>query len=284
MSQSKPSWGTAAWFGERYVNEGTSRPTAYFAYKSNGYQMFRHFRLIKILRESSDLFFKSSRLVDIGCATGYLSNKIGKEINVKNITAIDFSPELLEEGRKSFPEIDFKEGCLPNIPLDNNKTDIVSLVEVLYYIEKEKRLDALLECRRLLKDDGVFIFTANVSGEPYLTLNEIDSLFSDASFHIKKKYLEHYWLPIYAEGFFLRTYRLSNLILFPDISIDSGLARAEKYARYLRNPLGRFFAKVGLIISTKLISSRTLMSSLAVINRFFQVGGVTHAIFITVKK
>jgi ubiquinone/menaquinone biosynthesis C-methylase UbiE len=278
MNQSEPDWGTDEWFSKRFKDEGTTSPSAYFSYNSNGYQKLRHRRLLNYIKKNSNCFSNNPSLVDIGCATGYLSNALGACLNAKEVTAIDFSLDLVTAAKKNYPNIKFVHSKLPFISLPSNSADTVSLVEVLYYVDEELRVKALKDCTRLLKERGIILLTANISGKPYLCLKEINQLIKKAGLKIKNQSNEYYRFPVALEGLLLSFSRIFDCAL--NDRKDRVNSRAGKIAVIFSNPIGKYISKIGLAIVNSLISARLLMSAFEFVNRLVPIGGPTHVILV----
>lgn len=284
MNQEKPQWGTAAWFAARFVEEGTNSPTAYFSYGSNGYQRYRHRRLLGIVSKNREMIGERARLVDVGCATGVLTHGIGETIAAGEMTGVDFSHELLESGRENFPAIRFVHGGLPQIPLEGESADLLTLVEVLYYVAPEHRQAAVSECARLLRKGGVLLFAANISGAPYLTRSEVERLLDKAGLIIERHWLERYRLAVRMEGLMLRLNRLCGYVLSDVPPQASQRGRAAALLACLRNPLGRLLARLGMVTATSLVGSLLVVRLLVLIGRLLPIGSPTHVILLAQKR
>jgi SAM-dependent methyltransferase len=96
--------------------------------------------------------YVNSRILDAGCGNGkyaaYLST-----VGFKNIFAIDlFDPGAIEGVVRLRSRLD-------SLPFCDAKFDFVYSNSVIYYVEDAQ--DAINEIKRILKDDGVVMFTAH---------------------------------------------------------------------------------------------------------------------------
>lgn len=110
-------------------------------------------RLKKILEICNNL--KNKKVLDVGCATGYLGKKLEK--NGAQVTGIDISNAALKRAREvlSFVKVvDLNDGKLPF----NDKTfDLIVASEVIEHLFKP--LIILKEFKRVLRDEGRLIIT-----------------------------------------------------------------------------------------------------------------------------
>ncbi|MCL5406886.1 MAG: class I SAM-dependent methyltransferase [Patescibacteria group bacterium] len=114
-----------------------------------------------VLSEEVDL--KKVKVLDIGSGSGFYI-KGWQNLGVKNITASDFSPNALKQIKKTFRNAKTLELDITT-PLPNNlgKFDIISAFDILYHIVDDKKYNqAIKNIRKLLKPNGIFIFSENL--------------------------------------------------------------------------------------------------------------------------
>ncbi len=112
------------------------------------------------------------KILNAGCGTGNLEKVLaGKGLK---ITAIDFSPKMLEVAKKKLlennNEIDFKEINLnQKLPFPDNEFDKVVCVNTIYNVENPGK--TLNELWRVLKPEGILILaTPKTGSDPMLIL------------------------------------------------------------------------------------------------------------------
>lgn len=95
-------------------------------------------------------------IVDIGGGFGRLSSLYSSHFD--KCLVVDPSEKLLAEGKKlaqNSPNIYFKQGSLPNLPIDDETGDAAIMVRVSHHIPN--LCPSLKEVHRILKKDGYFI-------------------------------------------------------------------------------------------------------------------------------
>jgi len=93
---------------------------------------------------------KGSLVLDAGCGTGFITRQldgcvIGLDINTWN----------LQQARKHASSVNFVLGDIENLPVKNNKLDLVVCTETLEHLEQPEK--AIAELHRVLKSGGRLI-------------------------------------------------------------------------------------------------------------------------------
>lgn len=146
------------WFRGKFVTQGSDDPSAYYGHARNGYQLFRHEQLITVLMTAVGGL--SGRMLDLGCGTGELTSKLAMEFRLEDAVGTDFVPEIIDYAKTIHPELCFRVDSLPKIGCPSASFDLVVASEVLYYLDRGMRRDAMIEICRLLRPGGILLFSS----------------------------------------------------------------------------------------------------------------------------
>jgi SAM-dependent methyltransferase len=91
-------------------------------------------------------------IVELGCTVGHRLEALRRRLDVPT-TGVDISPTAIDEGRHRYPQIEFHEGRLSELPLDR-RFDLVIVNFVLCVIGRESLLPAIAEIDRVVADGG----------------------------------------------------------------------------------------------------------------------------------
>ena len=98
---------------------------------------------------------KDSAIVDVGCGYGRVLSILSDE-GYENLKGYDFSPLMIERGKRSFPQICFETMEEGMIPQADESADAVILFAVLTCIvSDEKQEELIAEIYRILKPSGI---------------------------------------------------------------------------------------------------------------------------------
>ena len=112
----------------------------------------------KVIDSSMAYLEKDNDVLDFGCGSGAITNKISKE--VRAIDAIDISSGMLDFAKEqaeisSISNVDYIQASIFDARFDNNKYNVISAFNVLHYIDDMPRL--INRIHTLLKPNGIFI-------------------------------------------------------------------------------------------------------------------------------
>jgi len=154
------------------------------------------------------LLTDKTKILQIGCGPLDVINyvTIGKKF------AIDPLADYYKKKFKiDYSKIKFIDGVGENLPFKDKEFDIVLLLNVLDHVQSSKKV--LSECRRVLKDNGIFQFENNVYSKRFFLIakgwNLVQRIFFNRTFNIHhpymfekndaKKFLSEYFLIDYED-------------------------------------------------------------------------------------
>ncbi|WAM31136.1 class I SAM-dependent methyltransferase [Caldicellulosiruptor naganoensis] len=136
---------------------------------ANYYKMFSNvfFDKILILRFLKKIFCefdisKRARILDVGCGTGSLLRSLAK-MGFEKLYGIDKSTQMIKVACHVLSSANvrlYNEDFL-NFEPKNRFDVILSTMDVLNHVDKQRVLKYLKKVRRLLKRNGIFIFDLN---------------------------------------------------------------------------------------------------------------------------
>lgn len=94
------------------------------------------------------------RQLDIGCGPGNLT--AGYAAMGAKVVGIDVAEEMVELASSTYPEIEFHQSDVSKLPFGNSTFDVVTAGYVMHHLGDPT--SALREFRRVLKDNGAFVF------------------------------------------------------------------------------------------------------------------------------
>lgn len=100
----------------------------------------------------------SERILDAGCGTGALLMALKERYPSVSAEGLDPDEKALEiavkkSGRKGL-DIKWHLGFMEKMPFEEDSFDIVVSTLALHHVNPEKKLQALMECRRVLRPTG----------------------------------------------------------------------------------------------------------------------------------
>ena len=121
---------------------------------------------------------KPKNVLEIGCSNGWRLGRIHDEFG-SICVGIEPSENAINEGKKIFPDIEFRRGIAANLPVkEDEKFDLVIVNYVLHWISRESLMKSISEIDRIVKDGGHLIigdfFPDSPARVPYHHLPEKD--------------------------------------------------------------------------------------------------------------
>jgi SAM-dependent methyltransferase len=101
---------------------------------------------------------QGERILDLGCGTGVLIQRLLQVSPEIEVFGIDTSAEMLEIAKQKLPEsVELKVGSADNLPFPSNYFDIVISTSAFHFFRDPSQ--ALQEAKRVLKPNGRLVIT-----------------------------------------------------------------------------------------------------------------------------
>ena len=89
--------------------------------------------------------------LDVGCNVGELLAAVARHCDRAVLVGVDMNREALERARRRNPGINFTYADICHLPFESDTFDVVTCVEVIEHVERERRADAFREMRRVAR-------------------------------------------------------------------------------------------------------------------------------------
>ena len=100
---------------------------------------------------------RQKKVLDLGCGSGIYAKILKRRGAI--VYGIDISPKMIELAKKNVKGVDFRVGTVYKLPYNSETFDIVLASLVVHYFANLNK--AFKEIRRVLKKNGVFIFSGD---------------------------------------------------------------------------------------------------------------------------
>ena len=96
-----------------------------------------------------------SKILDAGCASGFMLFKIYQAFPNAKYFGIDVYSKAISYAKKTYPDITFKTAFAHNLPFTNDYFDVILFYETIEHVEDP--IKTLKELKRVLKKGGILI-------------------------------------------------------------------------------------------------------------------------------
>lgn len=164
------------------------------------------------------------RLLDLGCGTGQLADRLQSELRGARVVGCDFSAGMLAQAARRSRRGRWVRGDALRLPFRDGSFDAVTTTEAFHWFPDQRRV--LAECRRVLAPHGCLLlaavappFTAladaaaaasRVIGQPFRwpTAEEMHALITGAGFRIDAQ---------------RRIFRLPGVLMMPVLTVATAV-------------------------------------------------------------
>jgi len=108
---------------------------------------------------------RSSRIADIACGTGILSDRIERELHPVEIYGVDMSDGMLEQARARSARVQWLRAPAEQLPFDDGALDAVVTTSAFHFFDQPA---ALREFHRVLVSGGLVAVSALSTRQPLL--------------------------------------------------------------------------------------------------------------------
>lgn len=141
-----------------------------------------------------------ARLLDVGCALGHFTKMLKGMFKSATVTGVDISPEAVAKCAHLHPEVEFREASLPSLQgLAPGEFDLVSALEVIFYVAPEQIQAAFARLRELMKPGAWLLISCYMYRPPFRTPQEFQSAL-ERHFKVVDMELRHHGVYSQFEG------------------------------------------------------------------------------------
>lgn len=100
----------------------------------------------------------TGRVLDVGCGTGALLQKLARKFPQARLAGVDPAPEMLAVARRRVsPETELREGWAEDLPFAEGAFDVIVSCSMFHY--SRQPIAALVEMTRVLRPGGKLVIT-----------------------------------------------------------------------------------------------------------------------------
>jgi ubiquinone/menaquinone biosynthesis C-methylase UbiE len=137
-----------------------------------------------LLNEFARLNKDKGTCADFGCGPGH-TTKFLFDAGVKKIIGVDISPGMVKVARRTFPDINFEEGDLLELPHNANHFASAVAFYAIVHFDYDQIATAFKEISRVLRKGAHFLFSFHV-GEETVHFDKANDIEIDIDLHFFK--------------------------------------------------------------------------------------------------
>ncbi|HJW53678.1 MAG TPA: class I SAM-dependent methyltransferase [Burkholderiaceae bacterium] len=144
-------------------------------------QRYRYVRMLEALNDALCARQEPLAVIDVGCATGAFTAMLdglnGRRDHA--LLGVDIAEQAVKRAAARFPQIAFR--CMALSECANayqGQADVVTCMEVLYYLPEKERVAAVRQLKNMLKPGGLLLVSSMVAPAPYFSFDRLLALLS----------------------------------------------------------------------------------------------------------
>lgn len=99
--------------------------------------------------------YQFKKILDLGCAGGYMTNKIAQIFPQSQVWGVDVYPQAIAYAQNLFPNIHFQVADAHNLPFKKDSFDLIVCYETVEHVSDPQKI--LQEMRRIITKKGVVL-------------------------------------------------------------------------------------------------------------------------------
>ena len=132
-------------------------------------------------------------VLDVGCALGHFTTQLAARFSGARVLGVDISAEAVAKCRKRLPELEFSQAKLPELNLAGGPFDLVTALEVVYYVGEENIEASLARLAQLVRPGGHLLISTYLNKPPFHTPANFRQRV-ERHFRVKAEKLRHHGL------------------------------------------------------------------------------------------
>lgn len=154
---------------------------------------------------------KSTKILDVGCAGGFMTSKVAEIFPNAQVFGIDPYPAAIAYAKKRFPQMCFQIADAHQLPFDEDSFDLIICYETIEHVVNPLKI--LQEMRRVIKKDGIVILAMDSGNLLFKTIwwgwektfgrvwqnahlhpfhhQDLEKIIKQVNFKIAKKHFSH---------------------------------------------------------------------------------------------
>jgi SAM-dependent methyltransferase len=108
------------------------------------------------------------RIADLGCGSGAFTLRLQEALPEAKVIGVDLSPDLVADNKKRYPQVEFQNADIEQLPFEDGSFDVLCYSAVLHHFPSFENLAR--EAFRVLRPGGRFFAFDPYRGNPAMWL------------------------------------------------------------------------------------------------------------------